>query len=159
MNISGLDKNSVLTLLYNRAVPHAVGFLEYKREAWSWHDAVQWRNAHKTSFDPDCLWFTWIHGRSMWISLLHDDVNTTSYNAMNGPNAAEFAIADGIRTNDTNPHDVALAQANALEFSKRDTLEEFHDIGTMVTTRGTRLVGPKYSPETVQALTNAITNV
>lgn len=86
IDISGLDKASVLMALYNRARVQGLGFLQARDGDMSREEA----NALLANDD----YFDYVHGRVLKISFAEDLLFTGLYNRDNGPNAAEKAIQD-----------------------------------------------------------------
>lgn len=86
MNITGLNKATVLAALYNRAQPQGMGFLQYDPAPWTEVEAQAYIDTYGLDFD-------YVKGRVMKIDLSEDDVYTSGYNRDNGAGAAEEVIA------------------------------------------------------------------
>ncbi len=84
VDISGLDKKSLLNALYQRAKPLGMGFLHYIP------------NEKLSDSDAEAIlkggYVDYLRGRVMKINLSGNSVNTRGYNRDNGPNAAEDVI-------------------------------------------------------------------
>ena len=86
MDISRLDKATVLAALYNHARPLGLGFLDFDPEPMTVEQAREILATGQTYFD-------YVKGRVMKINLSEGVLDTQLYNRDNGLNAAENAIA------------------------------------------------------------------
>ena len=99
MDITGLSKAAVLAALYNASRPQGMGFMHYDPTSMTEAQAQQ-------ILDRGAMYFDYLMGRVMKISLAKDEVETRLYNRDNGPNAAENAVEALRRTGETNPGDI-----------------------------------------------------
>ena len=91
MDIKGLSKAAVLAVLYNRARPQGMGFLQYKPTPMTEVEAqaiIDQITAANVPFS-----FDYLSGRVMKVNITNDEVDTWGYNRDNGANAAEEVIA------------------------------------------------------------------
>lgn len=93
MNIAGLDKAEVLAALYNGSRRRGMGFLQTRGA-----EGMTVEQAREELANNERLYFDYLHGRVMKISLRGDELNTALYNRDNGQGAAE-AIIEALRSN------------------------------------------------------------
>jgi hypothetical protein len=93
MNIAGLDKAEVLAALYNGSRQQGMGFLQTRGA-----EGMTVEQAREELANNERLYFDYLHGRVMKISLRGDELNTALYNRDNGQGAAE-AIIEALRSN------------------------------------------------------------
>lgn len=87
MNIQGINKAQILAALFNASRQQGMGFLD-KRGSQSM--TVE---AAKEIIDGGHLYFDYLYGRVMKISLEGDELETRLYDRDNGNGAAEAAIS------------------------------------------------------------------
>lgn len=118
MNIDGLNKALVLAALYNGAKPQGMGFMQFDSKPMTEEEA-------QVILDRgDNLYFDYLKGRVMKISLKSLDVDTRLYNRDNGMGAAEMVVDALRQTNDANAPDIqshhhVSTTASVLEFKSR----------------------------------------
>ncbi len=93
MNIAGLDKAEVLAALYNGSRQQGMGFMHSRGAA-----GMTVEQARAEIANNERLYFDYLHGRVMKISLRGDELETALYNRDNGQGAAE-AIISALRPN------------------------------------------------------------
>lgn len=87
MNIKSMDKARILKALYNRSQPYGLGMLQFVPVPMTTAEAQK-------IIDEGNLYFDYLKGRVMKVSLAGDDMRTDLYNRDNGEGAAERAIAE-----------------------------------------------------------------
>ena len=87
MDISNLDKATVLAALYNHARHQGMGLLHFDPEPMTVEQAREILAAGQTYFD-------YVKGRVMKVDLSKDFLDTRLYDRDNGLGAAENAILD-----------------------------------------------------------------
>lgn len=87
MNIQGLKKAKVLSLLYNGSKPQGLSFLQNK-------SSLSETEAAQIIENSDTKYFDYLHGRVLKIDLSGDEIDTRLYNRDNGEGAAEKIIDD-----------------------------------------------------------------
>ena len=87
MNIAGLDKAEVLAALYNGSRQQGMGFVDKRG-----HSDITVEQAREELAGNQRMYFDYLHGRVMKISLKGDEVNTALYNRDNGQGAAERIV-------------------------------------------------------------------
>jgi hypothetical protein len=88
MNIAGLDKAEVLAALYNNARQQGMGFLQTRGA-----EGMTVEQAREEIANNKRMYFDYLHGRVMKISLRGDELETALYNRDNGQGTAESIIA------------------------------------------------------------------
>ena len=88
MNIAGLDKSEVLAALYNNSRQQGMGFLQTRGD-----EGMTIEQARAEIANNERMYFDYLHGRVMKISLRGDELETALYNRDNGQGAAEAIIA------------------------------------------------------------------
>lgn len=92
MNIAGLDKAEVLAALYNGSRQQGIGFFNERGAS-----DMTLEQAREELSRNENMYFDYLHGRAMKISLRDDELRTDLYNRDNGPGAAE-AIIEALRS-------------------------------------------------------------
>lgn len=87
MDISGLDKAAILAALYNGSRQQGMGFI-HARGALE----MTTEQAREEIANNNQMYFDYLHGRVMKISLRGDELQTALYNRDNGAGAAERII-------------------------------------------------------------------
>lgn len=94
ISIAGLNKAAVLAALYNAAKANGMGFLQYDPKPMT-PDEADKLLMRTTNFD-------YLKGRVMKINLSKDLLETGCYDRDNGTDAAKRAIAELVKTGNTN---------------------------------------------------------
>jgi len=89
IDITGLDKVAVLTALYNASRPLGMGFLHATPGGLSPEDA----KLELARTEPHGLYFDYLRGRVMKVSLSADMLDPRLYDRDNGEGAAARAIS------------------------------------------------------------------
>ena len=93
MDIAGLDKAEVLAALYNGSRQQGMGFLQTRGA-----EGMTVEQARDEIANNERMYFDYLHGRVMKISLRGDELDTGLYNRDNGQGAAE-AVIEALRSN------------------------------------------------------------
>lgn len=100
VSIAGLDKAELFAALYNHAKPMGMGFLQYDPEPLTKEAAQKLMEAGDDSsrmfpgiVRSRSLYFDYVKGRPMKISLEGDEMDTYLYNRDQGDGAAEKVVA------------------------------------------------------------------
>ncbi len=121
ISLVGLNKAEVLAALYNTSKPQGMGFLHYNPKPMTTREA-EILLQETTDFD-------YLKGRVMKVSLKGDGFDSWAYDRDNGEGAAERAIAELVRTGDTNPSVIQ-------EMHDTNTLKSAEDVKTHLNDKG-----------------------
>ncbi len=88
MNIAGLDKAEVLAALYNGSRQQGMGFMRARGAT-----GMTVEQAREEITKNPQMYFDYLQGRVMKISLRDDELSTALYNRDNGQGAAEAIIS------------------------------------------------------------------
>lgn len=88
MDISGLDKAAILAALYNGSRQQGMGFMHARGAT-----GMTVEQAREEITKNPQMYFDYLHGRVMKISLRGDELHTALYNRDNGQGAAEAIIS------------------------------------------------------------------
>jgi hypothetical protein len=94
-NITNLDKAAVLVILFNNAKPNLVVFPDpvYVEEL-TLPKAQKIIRKRRHMYNPynSGMNFDYLYDRILKVDLTRDEIDTTTYNALNGPNGADAAL-------------------------------------------------------------------
>lgn len=85
IDITGIDKATLLTALYNSSKPLAMGFIFSRRTLMSKEDAQRYIDRGQTSFG-------YLEGRAMNIDISGDQMDPQLYDSCNRPGAAKRVV-------------------------------------------------------------------
>ena len=88
INIKGLDKAEVLAALYNASQQQGMGFFHARGQS-----GMNVEQARQEIEKNPALYFDYLHGRVMKISLKHDEMEERLYDRDNGNGAAQRALS------------------------------------------------------------------
>lgn len=128
IDISGLDKGSVLAALYNASRPQGLGFLHY--------DPKPMTPAQGTEIlkeEPNSPRFDYLNGRVLKIRLDRDALDPVDYDRDNGQGAAAKAIAALRQSCDVNSADIQQIHHDGKRQAASITREE---LGTPTVNHG-----------------------
>jgi hypothetical protein len=128
IDISNIDKATLLAALFNNSKPLGLGFFAPN------HNIEMTKEQAKTYIDAGQTYFDYLNGRVMKVNIAGDTLDSWGYDRNNGNNAAKNVV-DGIRANLTHEFVHALptnelekaAQAKDAEkaFQIADSLMQF----------------------------------
>jgi len=97
MNIQGINKAEILSALFNASRQQGMGFLDKRGSQLMTVEDAQ------TIIDDGHLYFDYLYGRVMKISLKGGELETRLYDRDNGLGAAEAAISHLLKVQESRP--------------------------------------------------------
>lgn len=94
IDITGLDKATVLAALYNRSRPQGMGFLHFDPEPMTRDEAQAVIASGGTHLSDRSLYFDYLKGRVMKVDLSKDEFDPWLYDRDNGNGAAYEVVSE-----------------------------------------------------------------
>ena len=116
IDISDLDKSSVLAALYNASKPQGMGFIDYDSTPMTKEEAEKILRG-QTDFD-------YLKGRVMKVNLSGDSFNPSGFDRDNGEGVAQEAISQLRETGDENSDLIQVRHEDGTSMSARLVRDE-----------------------------------
>ncbi len=150
ISIGGISKAAVLAALYNASKPQGLDFIQYDPKPMSAEEAE--------AILKQTMYFDYLYGRVMKISLKKDEVDTRRYNRDNGENAAEMAIEALRQSNNPNADSIQKTHSENTLAAAIEVEQHMDDESRMEGCDTLSLGFPNFNEHLVPTVHNAAEN-